>query len=202
MTAFFYTTYRNNRHAAVFLMSKDERIRSLRDQCPNWIVYFVALINYLNRASKPHVKHPVLYVRIRTLHVQYRLSIVWFGFASQTIWQPFLILRNSPPDCYSRLHEQNMRPVQALFCIRGDERIRTSEGLHPTRFPSERTRPLCDVSVFYLIHYFLGCKPSGLSSYRRCSGCMIVSSVGRNYRQPLAEVSQTSSPYSLSKRAH
>jgi hypothetical protein len=28
----------------------------------------------------------------------------------------------------------------------GDGEIRTREGLTPTRFPSERTRPLCDVS--------------------------------------------------------
>jgi hypothetical protein len=32
--------------------------------------------------------------------------------------------------------------------IGGDGEIRTRESLHPTRFPSGRTRPLCDVSPY------------------------------------------------------
>lgn len=43
--------------------------------------------------------------------------------------------------------------VLALFCGGGE--IRTLESFHPTRFPSVRTRPLCDASVTPLnLHYF------------------------------------------------
>jgi hypothetical protein len=41
--------------------------------------------------------------------------------------------------------------VHFIHC--GGERIRTSESLRPTRFPSERTRPLCDASVTCILYH-------------------------------------------------
>ena len=37
-----------------------------------------------------------------------------------------------------------------IFNFGGGERIRTSDTFQYTRFPSERTRPLCDASVSYI----------------------------------------------------
>ena len=43
----------HSREVSFVSVFRREEFRSLRDQYPNWIVCFIALINYLNRASNP-----------------------------------------------------------------------------------------------------------------------------------------------------